>query len=379
MIDKRTPEAIQSQEEQTRKFFLKAGTVYGLLLGLGFALFTWGYDALLLASSSADLAWARLLWGLPLAVISGGLVGRLAAHGASAGISAALWAAAGALWGVLAGHMPFDGGNLAAWLTDRRLWGAVIFPYCHSAEVRTVLIVIISAFLGLIVGFFQSQAQEWVWDRATPEGRMSRESWIVLCLCISLALPLAGTVEGLLNRPLRHPQQKVAELIELSIAGAQDAAEAQGISYRAAAPFRAAFSEQYVTHLVEYDPETLYSAYVDVAFDNGFVLRCVTLGEHVAYCDDFSKKFADWMDNLIHAGLTGEHRWLDAPVRRLQVDDTVTAWLTEPRGQLEGDYEVSRTGQRGGWILMSARFASGFEMHCHFRGAAPIRVDQCHE
>jgi len=379
MTDKHTLEALQYHEEQARKFFLKTGTAYGLLLGLGFALFTWGYDALLLASSSADLAWARLLWGLPLAVISGGLVGRLAAHSDSAGISAALWAAAGALWGVLAGHIPFDGGNLAAWLADRRLWGMVIFPYCHSVEVRTGLIVIISAFLGLIVGFIQSQAQEWVWDRATPEGRMSREAWVVLCLCISLALPLAGTVEGLLNRPLRRPQQKVAELIELSIAGAQDAAEAKGIAYRAAAPFRADFSEQYVTHLVKYDPETLYSAYVDVAFDNRFVLRCVTLGEHVAYCDDFSQKFAGWMDDLIHAGLTGEHRWLAAPVRRLQVDDAVTAWLAEHRGQLEGDYEVSRTGQQGGWILMSARFASGFEIHCRFRGAAPIRVDQCHE
>ena len=377
MTNKHIPETIQSDAKSTRKFFLRTGTLYGLFLGLGFALFTWGYDALRLASSSANLPWAKLLWGLPLAVISGGLVGRLAAHSASAGISAALWAAAGALWGVLAGHIPFDGGNLAAWLTDRRLWGAVIFPYCHSAEVRTVLVVIISAFLGLIVGFVQSQAQEWVWDRATPEGRISPESWVVLCLCISLALPLAGTVEGLLNRPLRRPQQQVAELIELSLAGAQDAAEAQGVAYRAAAPFRADFSEQYVTHLVKYDPETLYSAYVDVAFDNGFVLRCATVGKRVVYCDDFSKKFAGWMDDLIHAGLTGEYRWLDAPVRRLLVDDAVTAWLTEHHGQLEGSYEVSRTGQQGGWVLMAARFDSGFEMQCRFRGAAPIRVDQC--
>ncbi len=40
MTDKHTPEAIQSHEEKARKFFLKAGTAYGLLLGLGFALFT---------------------------------------------------------------------------------------------------------------------------------------------------------------------------------------------------------------------------------------------------------------------------------------------------------------------------------------------------
>ena len=67
------PETIQFDELKAHKLFLSAGTAYGMIFGLGFALLAWGYDALLLASSSVDLAWMKLLLGLPLAIIIGSL------------------------------------------------------------------------------------------------------------------------------------------------------------------------------------------------------------------------------------------------------------------------------------------------------------------
>jgi len=379
MTNHRFPGPIQFHKQETRKLFVSAGTAYGLIFGLSFALLTWGYDGLLLASSAADLAWAKLFLGLPLAIAIGALTGRLAALSSSTAVFVTLWAMAGALLGIVAGHIPFDGGNLAAWLADRRLWGLGVFPYGHSAAVRTTLIVITGAGLGTAVGFVESLAVQWAWDRATPDDRMSGSSWAVLFVCIPLVLSLAAVVDGLVNHPVRIPQQKVGELIELAVAGAVEKAEARGLDYDAVKPFREMFSERYVVHLVEYDLEALYSAYADVTFDNGFVLRCATVGNTVVYCDDFSRKFAAWMDDLVHAGLYGEYRWLSARWQSLAVDDTVVAWLDAHSDQLSEAYEVNRTGQRGGWVFMSARFDTGFEMTCRFHGIGPVRVDQCVE
>jgi len=381
MTDDRFPGPIPSREQGTRRLFLSAGTAYGLIFGLSFALLTWGYDALLLASNAADLAWTKLLLGLPLVIAIGGLAGRLAALSSSTAISIVVWMVANALLGMIAGHIPFDGGNLAAWFADRRLWGAAVFPYGHSAEVRTTLVVLMNTVLGAAVGFVESLAVEWAWDRATPDDKMSGRSWAVLLVCIPMALLPAAIVDGFINRPLRIPQQAVGELVKLTVTGAIEEAEVREIGYSAIKPFREALSKQYVSHFVAFgsDTGTWYSAYVDVAFDNSFVLRCATSGRNVIYCDDFSQKFAAWMDDLVRAGLYDERPWLDARMQRLAVDDTVVAWLGAHSDQLSETYEVSRAGQRGGWVFMSARFDTGFEMMCRFRGATPVLVDQCVE
>ncbi|MFQ6102066.1 MAG: hypothetical protein ACE5OS_12655 [Anaerolineae bacterium] len=381
MTDDDFPRPIQPREQEVRKLLLSAGTAYGLIFGFSFALFTWGYDALLLASSTAHLAWTKLLLGLPLAIVIGSLTGRLAASSPSTAVSVTLWAAAGGLFGVIAGHIPFDGGNLAAWLADRRLWGVPILAYGHAAAVRTTLVVFINVALGTAVGFVESLAVQWAWDRATPDSMMSGGSWAVLLVCVPLALLLAVSIDGFINQPLRTPQWAVSELVRLTVTASPEVTEAQEASYRSIEPFREALSEHYVSHFVGFgsDTESWYSAYVDVIFDNGFVLRCATVGKNVVYCGDFSQKFAAWMGDLVHAGLYDERPWLDAKMRRLAVNDVVVAWLAAHSDQLSETYEVSRDGQQGGWVFMSARFDTGFEMVCRFRGATPVLVDQCLE
>lgn len=371
----------ESDEKKARRLALSAGTAYGLIFGLSFALFTWGYDTLLLASNAVAFAWVKLLLGLPLAIVIGSLVGRLAASSPSTAVSVVLWAAFGWLFGVIAGHIPFDGSNLAVWFADRRLWNEVIFPYGNAAEVRTTLVALLNTALGTAAGFIESLAVQWAWDRATPDGRMSLGSWIVLLVSIPMALFPAIVVNGFINQPLRTPQQAVGELVRSAVSGAVEETAVQEANYRSISPFLDELSEQYVTHFVTFgsDTESWYSAYVDVVFDNGFVLRCATSGRNVIYCDDFSKKFAAWMGDLARASLYNERPWLDARIRRLAVDDTVVAWLVAHRDQLSETYEVSRDGQQGGWVFMSARFDTGFEMLCRFRGATPVIVDQCVE
>ena len=299
------------------------------------------------------------------------------------GVSIAVWMMANGLLGVIAARMPFAGGNLAAWLADQRLWGVDVFPYERAALIRTTLVVLINTALGIMVGVLKDQAVERAWDRTTPDDRMGWRSWVALfSICIPVAILPAVSVDGFINRPLRIPQQVVGELVNLTVNGAnEEMIGTRYSSYRSIEPFRESLSKRYVSHRVEFgsDTETWYSAYVDTVFDNGFVLRCVTAEKHVLYCDDFSTKFVAWMGDLVEAGLYGERAWLEAKMRRLVVDDAAVDWLVVHSDQLSETYEVSRDGQQGGWILMSARFDTGFEILCRFHGAAPIVVDQCVE
>lgn len=383
MTDNFSTAPIQSHEREASKLLSFVRTAYGVLFGLAFALSVWGYDGVLLVSSAAEQPWTKLLFGLPLAIIVGLLAGWLTARYSSTGVCIVVWMIANGLLGVIAGRIPFAGGNLAAWLADRRLWGIDIFPYERAAMVRTILVVLVNAVLGIVVGFFEDRAVEWAWDRTTSDDKMSWRSWVaLLSVCIPLALLPMVSVDGFINRPLRIPQQVVGELVNLAVTGAtQEMIGTREASYRSIEPFREALSERYVNHFVAFgsDTEAWDSAYVDVAFDDGFVLRCVSSVKTVLYCDDFSSKFTAWVGDLVHAGLYGERAWLDAKMKRLAVDDAVVDWLAAHRDQLSETYEVSRDSQQGGWVFMSARFDTGFEMLCRFHGAAPIQVDQCME
>ena len=373
------PGSVRSHEQQTRKLFLCAGTAYGVIFGLSLALLTWGYDALVLASVAADLAWAKLLLGLPLAIAIAGLAGRLAASSSSTAVSVALWGAAGALLGILVGHMPFDGGNLATWLVDQRTRGLVVFPFGSSAAARTALITLIGAGLGVATGGLERMALGWAWDRATSSGRMSGRSYAVLLVCVPLTLIAAWAADDLVNRPLRLHQQTVGELMTLAAAGAGEEAEARGLNYASIALHSQRLSQQYTLYLAEYDLDTHEVAIVDTAFDNGFSLRCMTARGQVGYCGPASDVYQEWMDSLIQAGLHGPEEQPATLKHALTVDDTVMPWLETHKKRLSPTYELAKVAQRGGWVFMSARFDTGFEMVCRFRGAMSVTVDQCKE
>jgi hypothetical protein len=383
MISNHFTVPIESRKEKTDKLFRFIRIAYGVIFGLAFALFTWGRDGLILSSNAADAPWAKLLLGLPIALAIGLLAGWLTAVSSTIIVSIVVWTVAAALLTLIAGHMPFEGGNLAAWLADRRFWGEAIIPFDHAAGVRTTVLFVVNTMVGAAVGFVEERAVEWTWDRTTADDRMNWRSWGVLLLtCIFMALIPTISIDGYINQPLRDPLQVVNELVTLTVAGtAQELVEARGTGYRTIEPFRDLLSRQYVSHFVAFDSNTenWYSAYVDVAFDDGFVLRCATSGRNVLYCDDFGEKFTGWMGDLVHAGLYDERLWLDERMRRLTVDDAVVNWLAARREQLGENFQVSRDGQQGGWILMSARFDNGFEILCRFQGATPIRVDQCVE
>jgi hypothetical protein len=382
-------EAERRHEAEARKLFRSAGAAYGLTFGLSFALIIWGRDGALLALAKANMAWGKLLLGLPLAVIIASLAGWLASLFSSTAVYIVLWTVAGALLGWLTGRLPFDSGNIAAWLADQRLWGLPVLPYGESAQVRTQLLLFIGGGIGIAVGFLESLAVQWAWDRATPRGRMSLQSWIVLLACIPLVIPMATLAEDLVYQRMRIPQQRVSESVALALSGAgEEAFKQRNLNYFAIDTFYENLSQNYLIHQVGYrDIGGYTSTQVDAVFEDGFALRCETTEvgmflspEHrVLICADISKKYAGWMDDLIHASLTGERRWLDDPMRTLSVEESVISWLKDHSDQFSESYQVTRMGQQGGWVFMSARFDTDLEMVCRFHGTSSVQVDQCEE
>jgi hypothetical protein len=380
---------MSTDSKESRRLFLRAGTLYGLIFGLSFSLLCWGYDAVLITQSHAEFAWVKLLLGLPLTVIIFTLAGRLIAATSAAAVQISLGAGAGVLLGIIVGHLPYEGNNLAAWVADNRLWGLVVFPYGESAAAWTTLVAIAGGGIGALFGFLESLIVERAWDRATPDLKLSKASLASLLLCIPLVLVYVGMAEELVNQRLRLPQQRVSQLIEFTLNDATQAEfDAHGISGWLMEPYRNDLSEDYTIHLASYSSEMGYtSTYVDAAFADGPVIRCSTTeiggffsyNQRVIFCEEILPTYAEWTNQLITAALTGERVWLEDRQQPLEVEDTVVRWMESRSDQFSESYELARPSQRASWVFISARFETGFEMVCRFYGAAPVRVDQCIE
>lgn len=370
-------------ERSTRGLFTLSGALYGVFFGLGFAFFTWGLDTIALLSTNAALPWVRLALGLPLSVLICGLAGWFGAMFTSTVLTVLIWVVAVGLLSVVAGHIPFEGSNLILWLVDSRLSGETVFSFGSSAQLRTTWVVILNVLLGAFAGLIQSLAVQWAWDRGSPSGKLSWRSWVVLLVAVPVSFLPTLAVNGYINRPFRAPQEYVGRIVEMSLSGEslESNNELLQASFRSVKPYLQSFTDEYKSHFVSFGSETgsWHSAYVDVVFENGFAMRCVTSGEVVIYCDDFSKRLSGWVEDLIYAGLYGEQPWLEGKVKRLIVDESVVAWLEAHQEELSENYGMIWDPQTGGWNFVRISFDTGFEMVCRFRDAQPVLVDQCKE
>ncbi|HQE92050.1 MAG TPA: hypothetical protein PLH19_04645 [Anaerolineae bacterium] len=363
----------------TRTVLLRAGAGYGLLFGLGFALFVWGYDALALSRSSADMAWAKLLLGLPCLLIIGGAAGILGAWSSSAGLTTCLWGITLGGVGWLAGHLPFAGMNWLAGVIDPRFAGLTLWPYTEGNALRTLLVVIAYTVYGFGVGYVETLAIEWAWDRATPEGRMKGGAWSVLLVACVMALPPAFVLDYLVLSPIRTPQVRAADFIETYLEGGEAAVRAAGQNIAEAQRHGAHFTPRYTIYFAGFDntTETLFAAYSDIAFDSGFALRCLVMGGRITFCDDLSQKLDLYIGQMVQAGKTGERPWLANPMKTFNVTEDVVTWLQTHQAELGDTYRLTVTAQKGDWMFVTAQFDAGTAMTCRFHGNAVITVDQC--
>ena len=364
-------------ERTARRLFRWTGLGCGLLCGLGYALATWGYDAWALARSGADLPWLKLEIGLPILLLLGTLSGALAARSARAGAWVGVGLAGGALAGLVAGPMPFAGSNLATWIAEPRLRGVNVYPLDPSGAARTLFVVIATACMGAVVGLVGHVVVERVLRLAGQPDRSSRWAWAVLLLCLPLGL-LPGLIgDQVINRPLRLGPQVVAAAVSAALRG--DSGPAGASSLQGLAPGPAG----YTLYLVDYDREPPAQATIDVAFDQAgartaSVARCQTSGNELAGCASISPQFEAWMGALVQRARQGEQGTAPDPLTgQVLVGENTLEWLASQREYLSDIYTLSRDAQRGGWVIASARFDTGYVLTCYFHGSAPVAVDHC--
>jgi len=351
---------------------LRYGLAYGLVHSLAFGLAAWGYDTWVLARSNAELAWAKLGVGLPLLLLLGTAAGILAGRSRRAGGWVGAWMASGALSGVVVGLMPFAGYNLTTWVAEPRLWAVDVYPMGPTGAGRMAFVALITGCVGSVVGLVGLLVAERAGGPAPQAGgtRNSRRPWAALAWCLPLAL-LPGLIgDQIINRTLRTGQRAVYEYAATQ--WADDLGGSDAASYPNQHP------TTFVLHLVEYDLESQGPQMLDVAFDDGQAMRCQVSGYGLAGCLPISPEFEAWMDGLIQEGLqNGEGAGLEPYAGRLSVDDSTLDWLASQREMISGTYESSRETQRGGWVIMSARFDTGYVLTCYFHGASPVTVDHC--
>lgn len=373
----------------TRQVLRLAGLLFGMLYGLSFALLIWGRDGWLLARSAAAWPWLHLAAGLPLTLLVGGVTGWLAALLPSMGWTVLLWIVVNGAFGLLAGHIPYEGASLLAGLLEPRVAGLELYAFTLSHEVRTWLIALGLAVVGVAVGMAQAQMMETVWDRVASRAQMAArrwqvvrallaQAWMLLPVGLLLALLPALIVNELLSNPRLIPVRRTDLLVQTMLTGGEAQVQADALNINAARRYGARFTPTYTQHFVEFtrDTETLYASTVDVAFDNGFIMRCNVMGNSVSSCVDVSELYPVWMAALITGALEGTQPWrqLGQP---LEVAAPALAELAASREMLTGDFSVRRVLQRGGLLWLEARYEDGGVLTCRFRGAMPVTVEAC--
>lgn len=361
-----------SHEQKKRRPVHVAGLGYGLAYSLAFGLVAWGYDAWALAHSNAELAWAKLELGLPLLLLLGAATGVLAGRSDRAGVWVGAWMVCGALIGIIIGEMPFAGHNLATWIAEPRLWRVNVYPIGSAGVARAVFVAAVAGCAGSAVGLAGHLLTKRARAPASPADRTGGRRFpaAVLILCLTFGVLPGLLADEIINSALRTAQQTVHRAISVD--------SAAGLTHGGLAPYHDQLSASYTLHLVDHDLDTQVQDTIDVAFDNGFAVRCQVPGYRLAGCHPISPRFEAWMDNLIQEALNGEPGTEpDIQADRIPVDEHTQNWLASQRENMSERYEVHRDTQRGDRVIMSARFDTGYVLTCYFRGDSPVILDHC--
>jgi hypothetical protein len=353
-----------------RRFIRKAGALYGVIVAVGFALFFWLPDALMLREAHYQGWWVKLVLGLLVTIPMSAVIGWLAASMRWSGLGLLVWIVGGSLLAWIGGHIQYEGVSWLARLTDIYPSERVMYAFSPSAAAFTGIGMVVGAGVGLFVGMIGLVAVERAWDASTARYGFSLKSIMMLALCLPVLLVLGLLADFQINVSTRSAIMGVQQLIETVRDPNADLVRAK---LSPMARYRADLSPNYTLYWNSTDDELTHYA-IDVQFDTGLVLRCPYILDNAYLCSDLSKQLNEWMTALTTvkdgAACTG---------CGLVIDATVRQWLnaTVPTlGKLES---VALLNHHGGWLYMRAIFDNGRKIDCRFIGSQPTIVDLCAE
>ena len=351
------------------RFIHKAGALYGAAVAIGFALFFWVPDAVLLQQAHYQWWWAKLVLGLTVTLPSCMLLGWLAARMPWSGLSILIWIGDGAILAWIGGHMQFEGISWLVRLTDPYPSNQIMYPFSSSAGAFTGISMITGLGAGLFLGLIALVAQERAWDASTKNYGFSLKSILRLGLCLPVLAVLGLVADYQIQSSTRGALTSVAQLIETVRDPQADLISAK---LGPMAQYRAQMSPNY-TLFWNTTTSDLVRSSIDVQFDTGLLLRCPSAYDNAFLCSNLGSQLTEWMTELATVG------HLTCKGCYVQVARDTRVWLNAivpTLGQLQ---TVKVFKHQGGWIYLRATYDSGRKIDCRFSGDRPVLVNLCVE
>jgi hypothetical protein len=259
---------------------LRLGLIYGMIAGSSFALFTWGFDAWQLARAHAAFYWTKLLPGLIICLLAGGLVGWLTILIERHGPAMALWALLGALFTWLAIWLPMTGSPGIIRYLDPTISGWFDFSRVQSLDQINIISLLVIGVVAIIGGLLEINLITQAILSPYVIGSLG-----ALVVCIVLFGLGGSAIDHMINSNFREPLQVVNELLQF-------AQENAGVDVpKSTARAMHLSSARHLGNLIQ-DPRRLFLigynedlGIMDILVDfNGTPVKCTTIYSQPTDC-----------------------------------------------------------------------------------------------
>jgi hypothetical protein len=261
-----------------RKLFV--GMLYGMVAGLAFSIFAWGIDAVLLASAHGALPWVKILPGLIICLLSGGLVGWLTIRFESHLLALGLWIALAVFFSRLIIWIPLKISPIFIRLLDINLGAYLKYPYYDSLNQNAWFSFGAIIIVALICGLLEINLIE--------QALFSSGSFAVLMpllLCFFGFALVGKTGDSMLNQQIREPVLAVDALLQFAMENIDQEVPgdvARSMHLGATNTIKDYLSLERRVIMSNFDESI---GQVDVLVDfSGIWVRCTAIYNQVTYC-----------------------------------------------------------------------------------------------
>lgn len=186
------------------------GAWFGLFLGLGFAIFTFGVDSYILSTHNGLHPWLKFIIGAVICMVVGGIAGWLSARGNKSLLSVLIWLAAGTVFAWLTINLPLLILPKALSFVEPQTSGLLHYTYFDDFGRRVGVAYTWLGIFIILAGLLQLPMSDSAVFSTSIFGKVSP-------MVVSLVLmAIAGTIvdNGLINQPLRDSTVAIDNTIQ---------------------------------------------------------------------------------------------------------------------------------------------------------------------
>ena len=189
------------------------GILFGLFLGFGFSLFTWGIDSFILSTHNGLLPWLKFILGAAICMIIGGITGWLSARMNRPLYSVLLWLVAGSSFAWLTVNLPLLILPKVISFLEPQTFGLLDYPYYDDFGRR---VLVAYTWLGIFITL-AALLQIPLSDSAVFSTSIFGK--VIPILVSMILMAIAGVIvdNGLVNASLRDPVVAIDNTIQFII------------------------------------------------------------------------------------------------------------------------------------------------------------------